>query len=62
MMTGLALSPDGTKLAIAIRLGPDVQAIMLYPVGGGAARIWSGHGTIGTSVHAGAHPAEPGGT
>jgi hypothetical protein len=49
MMTGLALSPDGTKLAIAIRLGPDVQAIMLYPVGGGAARVWSGHGAIGAA-------------
>jgi len=48
MMTGLALSPDGTKLAIAIQLGSDIQGIGLYQVGGGKVRFWSGRGgTIG---------------
>lgn len=48
--TGLALSPDGTRLAIAVasRNGGGVQQIRLYPVHGGAARIWSATGgTIG---------------
>jgi len=52
MMTGLALSPDGSKLAIAIRpsqVGPaaSTQEIKVYPLGGGPVRTWSGDGAIG---------------
>ena len=47
-MTGLALAPDGTRLAIAIAPGGGVQQVKLYPVHGGPARTWSGTGgTIG---------------
>jgi hypothetical protein len=47
-MAGLALSPDGTRLAIAVAPGDGVQQIMLYPVHGGPARTWSATGgTIG---------------
>jgi hypothetical protein len=47
-MTGLALSPDGAKLAIAVAPGGGVQQVRLYPVHGGAGRIWSATGgTIG---------------
>lgn len=48
-MTGLALSPDGTRLAIAVAPGGGVQQVRLYPVHGGPARTWSatGSGTIG---------------
>jgi hypothetical protein len=35
-MTGLALSPDGTKLAIAVAPGGGVQQVRLYPIHGGA--------------------------
>jgi hypothetical protein len=46
-MTGLALSPDGTKLAIAVAPG-GVQQVRLYPIHGGAGRTWSATGgTIG---------------
>jgi hypothetical protein len=49
-MTGLALSPDGTKLAIAVAPGGGVQQIRLYSVHGGAGRTWSATGgTIGAS-------------
>ena len=43
-MTGLALSPDGTKLAIAVVPGGGVQQVRLYPVHGGQARTWSATG------------------
>ena len=43
-MTGLALSPDGTRLAIAVVPGGGVQQVRLYPVHGGPARTWSGTG------------------
>jgi hypothetical protein len=47
-MTGLALSPDGTKLAIAVAPGGGVQQVRLYPIHGGAGRTWSATGgTIG---------------
>jgi hypothetical protein len=47
-MAGLALSPDGTRLAIAIAPGGGVQQVRLYPVDGGPARTWSATGgTIG---------------
>jgi len=46
-MNGLALSPDGGRLAIAIRPAAGIQRIRVYPVSGGPARTWSGDGTIG---------------
>ena len=47
-MTGLALSPDGTKLAMAVAPGGGVQQVRLYPIHGGAGRTWSATGgTIG---------------
>ena len=51
-MTGLALSPDGTRLAIAVAPGGGVQQVRLYPIHGGAGRTWSATGgTLGE------HPA-----
>jgi hypothetical protein len=51
-MTGFALSPDGTKLAIAI--GPDnvnndpnLQQVRVYTLATGAVQTWSADGTIG---------------
>ena len=47
-MTGLALSPDGAKLAIAVAPGGGVQQVRLYPIHGGADRTWSATGgTLG---------------
>ena len=47
-MTGLALSADGTRLAIAVAPGGGVQQVRLYPVHGGPARTWSATGgTLG---------------
>jgi hypothetical protein len=43
-MTGLALSPDGTRIAIATSAGGGVQQVKLYPVRGGPARTWSATG------------------
>jgi hypothetical protein len=48
-MTGVALSPDGTKIAIAIGFQDGLQQIRVAPVRGGPARDWTGRGgTIGT--------------
>ena len=52
MMTGLALSPDGSKLAIAVepdnvKDDPNLQQILVYTLATGAVRTWSGDGTIG---------------
>jgi hypothetical protein len=43
-LRGLALSPDGTKLAISVVPGGGVQQVRLYPVHGGPARTWSATG------------------
>jgi hypothetical protein len=40
-LRGLALSPDGTTLAISVVPGGGVQQVRLYPVHGGPARTWS---------------------
>jgi hypothetical protein len=53
MMTGLALSPSGRQLAIAVQPDnvknePNLQEIRLYTLGTGAVRTWSGNGTIGS--------------
>ncbi|MGH3180205.1 MAG: hypothetical protein ACRDPF_40815, partial [Streptosporangiaceae bacterium] len=40
-MGDVALSPDGTRLAIAVAPGGGVQQVRLYPVSGGPARTWS---------------------
>jgi serine/threonine-protein kinase len=51
MVSGLALSPDGTKLAVAVQ--PDsgqntLTEVRLYSVAtGGVLRTWSANGTIG---------------
>jgi hypothetical protein len=43
-LRGLALSPDGTKLAISVVPGGGIQQVRLYPVHGGPARTWSATG------------------
>ena len=43
-ITGLALSPDGTRLAIAIQPRNGVSQVTLYPVHGGPVRTWSATG------------------
>jgi hypothetical protein len=51
LVTGLALSPSGRKLAIAVE--PDdtkdlnLQEIRIYTLGTGAVRTWKGDGNIG---------------
>ena len=52
LMTGFALSPDATQLAIAVepdnnRANPNLQQIRVYSLATGAVRIWSADGTIG---------------
>jgi hypothetical protein len=50
MVTGLALSPDGEKLAVAVDAGltskPGVQAIMISTLATGTVRIWSATGSL----------------
>ena len=52
LVTGLALSPSGRKLAIAVE--PDntkdlnLQEIRIYTLGTGAVRTWKGDGNIGS--------------
>jgi hypothetical protein len=43
-ITGLALSPDGTRLAIAIQPRNGLTQVTLYPVHGGPVRTWSATG------------------
>jgi len=54
MMTGLALSPDGSKLAMAVV--PDVTKervqVRVYTLATGAVRIWYGNGVISFGVGA----------
>jgi hypothetical protein len=52
MMTGFALSPDGSKLAIAVQPDnvknqPDLQQVIVYTLATGAVKTWSAEGTIG---------------
>jgi hypothetical protein len=54
-MTGLALSPDGTRLAIAIAAagGRGYQQLGVYKVHGTSGTVWSGRGgTIGVPLAA----------
>ena len=51
-LDGLALSPDGSKLAIAFEpetnRQPDLELVEVYTLATGAVRTWTGHGTIGS--------------
>jgi hypothetical protein len=52
LMTGFSLSPDASKLAIAVEPNNDqadhsLQQIRLYSLATGAERVWSADGTIG---------------
>jgi hypothetical protein len=53
LMTGFALSPDGSKLAIAVqpdsnKREPDLTEVKVVTLATGAGRIWTANGTIGT--------------
>jgi hypothetical protein len=52
LMTGLALSPGGSELAVALQPvhvqdAAKTQEIEVFPLGGGPVRTWFGDGTIG---------------
>ena len=52
LMTGFALSPDGSKLAIAVqpdndKREPDLTVVKVITLATGATQIWTGNGTIG---------------
>ena len=52
LMTGFALSPDGTKLAIAVqpdnnKREPDLTEVKVITLATGATLTWTGNGTIG---------------
>jgi hypothetical protein len=52
LMTGFALSPDGTKLAIAVQPGnnkrePDLTEIKVVTLATGATLTWTANGTVG---------------
>lgn len=51
LVTGMALSPDGTKLAVAVQpqQKPDVnlEELRIYTPATGAVRTWRGEGVIG---------------
>jgi hypothetical protein len=50
VLTGLALSPDGTRLAMAVLAGPT-SYLSVYSLSGRALRLWQAKGTIGFSVY-----------
>jgi hypothetical protein len=52
LMTGFALSPDASQLAVAVepdnvKADPGLQQIRVYSLATGAVRTWSADGTIG---------------
>jgi len=52
LMTGFALSPDGSKLAIAVqpdnnKREPDLTEVKVVTLATGAVRTWSANGTVG---------------
>jgi hypothetical protein len=52
LLTGMALSPDGSKLAITVELDnnkhqPNLTLVSVYTLATGAVRTWTGNGTIG---------------
>jgi hypothetical protein len=56
-VTGMALSPDGTKLAIAVQPNsaqPNLEELRVYALATGAVRTWSGSGIIGSGPEDGA--------
>jgi hypothetical protein len=53
LLTGLAMSPDGSKLAITVepdndKNEPNLTTVSVYTLATGAVRTWTGNGTIGT--------------
>jgi len=52
LLTGLAMSPDGSKLAITVepdndKNEPNLTTVSVYTLTTGAARTWTANGTIG---------------
>jgi hypothetical protein len=52
LLTGMALSPDGSKLAITVepdnnKKEPNLTTVSVYTLATGAVRTWTGNGTIG---------------
>jgi len=52
LLTGMALSPDGSKLAITVepdnnKKAPNLTTVSVYTLATGAVRTWTGNGTIG---------------
>lgn len=58
LVTGFALSPDGTRLAIAVKperaSAPDLDQVRIYTLATDVVRTWSGQGLVGDL------PDEPG--
>jgi hypothetical protein len=54
MVTGVALSPDGSKLALAVQPNnlnePNLQEIRVYTLATGVVRTWYANGTIGSEA------------
>lgn len=53
LVTGLALSPDGRRLAMAVqpdnvKAKPDLEEVRVYTLATGAVRAWAASGIIGT--------------
>jgi hypothetical protein len=40
---GMALSPDGTRLAVALQLGARTEQVRIYTLATGATRTWTAH-------------------
>jgi hypothetical protein len=55
LLTGMALSPDGSKLAITVepdnnKKEPNLTTVSVYTLATGTVRTWTGNGTIGTGA------------
>jgi hypothetical protein len=60
---GLAISPDGTKVAVEVIEASGKSQIRVYSLATGAVRVWSASGTIGGTLSTGLSPLSwgPGG-